>query len=96
MAKLYFSKEHDDFCYQLDYWKEYMKKNNLKEIKLNEAKRESGTGYFFCKEFQEVGDVSESCGKFCEKYKPNNGKNGRCKHYGYIYDSTEKEITLKI
>jgi len=29
-------------------------------------------------------------------YKPNNGKNGRCKHYGYCYTQTEKELVIEI
>lgn len=60
---------------------------------LFEAKRESGTGYFFCKEFQACGEVGE-CGRMCEKYNPMNGKNGRCKHYGYVYEQTDNKIIL--
>lgn len=94
--KLYFPKGDEGSCYQLEYWREYMKENNLSEIELFEAKRETGSGYFFCKEFLEIGEVSEGgCGKTCEKYKPNNGKNGRCKHYGYTYEYTDKKLILK-
>ena len=42
-----------------------------------------------------IGEVGE-CGNHCEAYKPNNNKNGRCKHYGYTYEQTDKFKTLKI
>ncbi len=96
MAKMYFLKGDEYVCYKLDHWKNYMADNELKEVELFEAKRETETGYFYCKEFGEVGSVNEGCGKFCEKYKPNNGKNGRCKHYGYCYEAlTDKVIVLR-
>jgi hypothetical protein len=44
----------------------------------------------------EVGEVGEGCGKFCQQYKPLNGKNGRCKHYGYVYEQTDKVKLLKL
>ena len=93
-TKLYFDRE-DENCYQLEYWKRHMKENELTDLTLYEAKRETGTGYFFCKEFQEIGEVGEGCGKFCDKYKPNNGKNGRCAHYGWTYEITDKQLILK-
>lgn len=93
---MYFLKGDEGVCYQLDHWKDYMAFNELKEVELFEAKRETGTGYFFCKEFQDICDVGEGCGRFCDKYKPNNGKNGRCKHYGYCYEAlTDKVIVLR-
>jgi len=92
--KLYFSECDDEHCYHLAYHKEYMKENELKEMKVFEAKRETGTDYFYCKKFNDIGEVGESCGKFCDAYKPNNGKNGRCKHYGYCYVPTDKVILL--
>jgi len=92
MAKYYFS-EDGEYCYPLSYWKEYLKENNLPEIKLFEAEADHGTGYFFCKEFMEVGETG-GCGKQCEGYVPNNGKNGRCKHYGYVYSQKDKFIIL--
>lgn len=97
MPKMYFLKGCEEVCATLEYWKEYLKENNLEELELYKAKRETGTGYFFCKEFGEVGEVNEGCGRLCEKYKPNNGKNGRCKHYGYCYEPlTDKVIVLRL
>jgi hypothetical protein len=80
----------------LDYHLEYMKDNEINEMVVFEARRETGTGYFYCREYMEVGEVGESCGKFCAHYKPLNGKNGRCKHYGYVYEQTEKSKLLKL
>jgi len=92
--KLYFCDiDGNENCYGLEYWKWYKSDNELSELKLTEAKRETGTGYFFCKEFKEVGETG-NCGKICSKYHPNNGKNGRCKHYGYCYEQTDKTITI--
>ncbi len=94
MAKMYFQKGDDEVCYSIDYWKDYLLDNELKSIELFGAERETGTGYFYCKEFQEVGQINEGCGKICHKYKANNGKNGRCKHYGYVYGCTSKLLIL--
>lgn len=93
--KLYFSEHDNDGCYLLKYFRWYMKENCLDELILFRAKRENGTGYFFCKEYDEVGEVGESCGKMCSAYIPNNGKNGRCKHYGFMYEQTDEKLILK-
>ena len=61
-----------------------------------EAKREVGSDYFFCTELDEVGEVGQGCGKFCYHYKPRNGKNGRCKHSGSVFEQTEKTKILKL
>lgn len=95
MAKMYFKKGAEDICYTLSHWKDYIAENKLNQIELLEAERETDTGYFFCKEYGEVGSVNEGCGKLCEKYKPNNGKNGRCRNYGYCYVPTTKLKIIK-
>lgn len=95
MPKLYF-KNDSECCYPLQYHYDYMKENGISEMVVFEAKRETGTGYFFCQEFLEVGEVGESCGKSCEQYAPRNGKNGRCKHSGYVYEQTDISKTLKL
>lgn len=96
MGKKYFKSIDSEFANEIDYWKDYMETNGLKELELFEAERDTGSGYFFCKHHFEVGTVNESCGKQCKQYEPNNGKNGRCKHYGYCYTPTDKKIILKI
>ena len=91
--KLYFQK-YDERCYTLEYHRQYMIENNLKELQLFEAKRETGSDYFYCKHYQEIGEVGEGCGKLCDSYRPLNGKNGRCSHYGYVYEQTDQLLIL--
>jgi len=96
MSKCYFRAD-EETCETIEGHQEYMKENGLKELEVFEAKRETGTEYFFCLHHLEVGVSGESCGKnWCENYIPNNGKNGRCKHYGYVYENTGKKRILKI
>jgi hypothetical protein len=96
MSKLYFSEYDDEHCCDLAYHREYMEENEIKEMKLFEAKRDTGNDYFYCKKFQDIGEVSKSCGKYCDAYKPNNGKSGRCKHYGYCYEQTDIVKILRL
>jgi len=93
--KKYFS-DIDECCYPLSHYKEYMAENNIKELKLFEAKMEVGNEYFYCREFFEIGQVGESCGKVCDEYAPRNGKNGRCIHSANIYEQTEIVKILKL
>jgi hypothetical protein len=58
-----------------------------------EAKPVKGTGFFFCNEFQQVGEVG-NCGRDCLMYNPRNGKNGICKHYRGVYEP-DKKVELK-
>ena len=96
MAKYYFRKD-DENCYEIETHFSYMRENGITEMEVFEAKRETGTGYFFCKHHLEVGEVGQSCGVYeCESYIPNNGKNGRCKYSGYVYEQTDKKITLQL
>ena len=92
--KLYFGGDNDENCYSITYFKEKMMEDDLAEMVIILAERETGTEYFFCKEYFSVGEKGE-CGKICDGYKPNNGKNGRCKHFGYCYDVTDKKFLLK-
>ena len=95
--KYYFSDMPDDLrCYTLAYHLNYMRENEIPEMMVHEAKIEFGTGYFFCREFQDVGEVGENCGKQCEKYQPRNYKSGRCKHSGNCYEKTNVTKMLRI
>ena len=69
MSKKYYFDNQDENCYSLDYWRDYMTENGIKKLEVFEAKRETGTGYFFCKEAGEIGETGE-CGKQCNDYKP--------------------------
>ena len=91
MAKHYFTID-SECAYTLKYWKGYMKKNGITELKLFEAIVEYSSGYFWCNEYSEAGEVGESCGKQCEKYSPRNGKNGRCRHSVHVYSFGESKI----
>ena len=95
--KLYFSDQAGESCHTVDYFYEYMRENNVKELTLFRAKPEFGSEYFFCRECSDVGEVGNSdCGKLCESYKPRNGKNGRCVHSTFVYDVTDEKRILKI
>lgn len=96
MARLYFRKDNDENCFTIESHKAFMHENGIKELKIYEAKRETGTGLFFCKYYFAPGEVNQACGKVCQSYDPNNGKNGRCKYYGYVYEQTENELTLTL
>jgi len=94
--KLYFTGVDGENCYPLDYFREQLDEYN-KEIVVYPAKMIVGESFFWCKEFGEVGDVGEGCGKCCEKYAPRNGKNGRCRHSMNCYEpELDKPKTLKL
>jgi len=95
--KLYFSKEiGDEFCYPKAEIIEYMKENDISEMEVTEAEMETDTVYFYCREFQEIGDVGQGCGRMCKKYAPRNGKNGRCKHSANPYSKSYRKLTIII
>ena len=95
MAKIFF-KSDELVGSTLSYWREYMKENELTELKLHESKVEIGSDYFWCKHFQEVGIKGEGCGKSCEKYQPRNGKSGRCRFSAPTYELTDKVLNLSL
>ena len=92
--KYYFSEE--ERCYSLKHIKEMMEEDNILEMDVFEAEIDYSGGHFYCREFGEVGEVGESCGKFCDKYSPRNGKNGRCRHSTNCYMPTDKIKHIKI
>lgn len=94
--KMYFNFNHSDYCHSLSYWKQYLIDEQIKELELEEAERDLGSGVFFCTKHLAVGQTSDSgCGKICDDYSPRNGKNGRCKFSGYCYDTNDNKITIK-
>ena len=94
MGKYYFRK-NDDLCYTIKHHKEWMKKIGIKKLELIEAGREKLNNLFFCKFHCDICEVG-GCGKHLKCYIPNNGKSGRCKHYGYFYEPTDKIKTIRI
>jgi len=97
MAKLYFLADNPDYCNTLAYYREEMKENGIKSIRLARAKMMVGEQYFFCSFHGEVGEVGEGCGKhWCGKYKPRNGKNGRCVYSKNTYEPTDEIKILTV
>lgn len=95
MAKMYFNQYEPELCYPMDHHIDYMKMEDLPKIIITEAKMDKGSGHFYCKEHNFVGDRSEgTCGKICPQYAPRNGKNGRCKFSYACYIPTDKKITI--
>lgn len=95
--KLYFQDNvESEICHPIEWYLEYMKENELTEIKVFEARVERDTGYFYCKGVQEIGESNNACGKGCEYYQPRNGKNGICRHWGYLYEPTDVSKILRI
>ncbi len=93
MPKYYFQK-NDDNAYSMQYHLKYMKENNIEQMEVFEAIVERRLGYFFCKKLQEISEINNTtCGiRWCEYYKPRNGKSGICKNYGYCYDHGKSKI----
>ena len=95
--KRFYFRQDDDTCYTIESHLQYMIENHIEEMDIFLAKRETDSGYFFCKHFNEVGEKSEGgCGKMCKAYKPRNGKSGACKFVGYVYEQTDKCFSLKV
>ena len=93
--KTYFTEIDEEISYAKSDILLHMQAEGIPELKAWEAVPVHGTGFFFCKDVMEVGEVGESCGKQCEAYSPRNGKNGRCRHSGGVYEKG-KELTFKI
>ena len=76
--KYYIESDGDGCVYPLQEFIETLNDTeDLKEIGLFEMKRDVG-GEMWCEEnedFVEKGD----CGRWCDHYKPCNGKSGRCR-----------------
>ena len=91
----YFNSINGKFCYELKYWEAQLSKE-IPEITLYEAKREIGSDWAFCTEYNEAVEVKQGCGKDCSYYKPRNGKNGRCRFSQHIYSVTKKTKTIRL
>jgi hypothetical protein len=97
MAKFYFREDNEeDGAYLKKQIIEDMKEEGIAELKIFEAQRMTGIGYFYCTELMEVAEVGEGCGKFCKDYKPRNGKNGRCRFSGFCYEPIDKFEIIRL
>ena len=91
--KYYFA-DGSEICYHIEDILDEMKENEISEMKVSEAVIDHDSGCMWCSEHNAiVQHGSGFCGKDCEHYSPNNGKNGCCSHLGYCYNSG-KEYTL--
>lgn len=93
--KYYFERLDSEGCYPKEYFIDQMKDNDITEMEVYPAKVEYGTGYFWCSEYGEIGEIGETCGHLCDEYRPRNGKKGRCVSHKNCYTHAEKPITLK-
>jgi hypothetical protein len=97
MAKYYFRDDDDDeMAYTIDSHLEYMDDHNIKELKVFEAKIVTGSDFFYCTKYFEIGEKGQGCGRFCDDYKPRNRKNGRCCYSSNCYEQTDKFRILKL
>jgi hypothetical protein len=97
VRKRFFFRQDDDTCYTMETHLRYMKENHINAMDVYLAKRETGSDFFFCKHFDEVGEKAEGgCGKVCEAYQPRNGKSGACKFVGYVYELTDQCFALQV
>lgn len=95
--KYYFVDElSTEFCYTMDSIKDKMKFNDLKSVNAYEAIKEKSSEYFYCKEYGEIGEKHETCGKRCGAYDPKNGKSGCCKKVGSLFFKSVDFIKIEI
>ena len=66
-------------CFSLEYWKEYIERNKLKELKLELMKGDWSNNFRYCAHHLEV--VERACNWNCQEYSPLNNKSGRCRFY---------------
>lgn len=85
-----------DFSETLAEHIKYMEENKLPMLKIYKAERQLGTGTFYCNEYQEWGEVGDSCGKSCDGYKPRNCKSGICQHHRFPYAPSNIATILTI
>jgi hypothetical protein len=93
MKKLYFNAEESDpeNCYTLEYWRWFLSYEEVKEVKLHPAIPEKIGDVFWCREYEAFYDIEDKpCGKWCDGYKPRNGKSGCCVNLSHISYSPDK------
>jgi hypothetical protein len=88
--------DHDEYnCYSIEHHIDFMRKHEIKAMRVYLAEREVNTPYFYCRKFGEVGDKTQStCGSNCKAYSPRNKKSGICEHSGYVYEKTDVSFWL--
>ena len=96
--KYYFRHKDSERCYTKDdlfdlFWSD----EDITEMQVYPAKMMIGEPFAFCSEFGEsIETRTGDCGKFCDKYSPRNGKNGRCRFSYNCYEPADEPIILKL
>lgn len=90
-VKLYFEEFDDEYCFTKAYFINQMKKWNIKEKEVYEAKADRTCGFLFCTEFTEIVEIGDCGNNKCPSYSPRNKISGICK-----YHSFPKEIGKKV
>lgn len=92
--KMYFEVGNEEHCYPLWNFQDRIRDGD-KKIDLQFAKRDFGSGYMWCKAYQEIIDSGDSkCGKYCKHYKPRNKISGRCYHLDNSFISVGEVLIL--
>jgi hypothetical protein len=95
--RYYFEDQESERGYAKDHFIEEMKERGITEMKVYPAKMIKGEDFAYCTEYSEpVETGAGDCGRFCEFYKPRNGKNGRCRFSSNCYEALEVPITITI
>lgn len=96
--KYYFENDDSERCYSIDYFKKQLNERELSEMTIYPAKMVKGELVAWCTKFDDAIETQRGdCGKFCDLYKPRNGKNGRCKYSYNCYEPIEdKPIVIKL
>jgi hypothetical protein len=86
LARFYFCEHEAETCRPLKSIREWMLQEGIERRTVYPARIMYNTDYYYCTEYQEIGEVGQDCGKICKKYEPRNGKNGRCRYSNNGYE----------
>lgn len=87
----YFIDKESERCYPLDRAIDMALEINptAEEIELYKANRITGSDYFYCQHYGEIGEKG-NCGQVCPGYESKTGNYGICKHNSYTYEIGER------
>ncbi len=91
---MFFTRESEN-CTTLDTIVDEMRYLHSTKCEVTLAKRTPNQDYMYCRLYQEVGEKG-NCGKFCNGYKPRNGKSGACVSLGSLYEPTDQVFTVTL
>ena len=94
--RMFFPDYDDKKCTHIKWIAVEMDRQNIDEAIVRVAEIERISGVKFCQEFDEIIEPKDTCGRVCDKYSPCNGKIGKCRHLGHLYDITNQVFILNI